>query len=279
MKRAATSQAGYALVMLVFLTTVMLIAVLTVAPNLITQGRREREKEMIWRGNQYIRAIKVYYRKNGRFPTTLDDLTKPKTGIRYMRQAYKDPMNPADGTWRLIYVGPAGQLIGSLKPRQTIQLPTGSPAQVGTPAANLNGPPPGTAPAPGAAPGQAGTQPAPGQPGAAPPADGAVDDSGANPTSMAPTEAPTIIGGSIIGIGSKINHRSVIVYEKATNYRQFEFIWDPSKDVQTIGGQPGQQIGTPAGQPSGQPAPAPAPATPPEPPVNPPGNEPSPPPN
>src|SRR5262249_35199400 len=39
-----------------------------------------------------------------------------------MRQAYKDPMNSKDGEWRLIYVGPAGQLIGSLKPQRALQL-------------------------------------------------------------------------------------------------------------------------------------------------------------
>ena len=47
---------------------------------------------MIWRGRQYVRGIKLYYRKTGRFPTSMDDLTKPKLGsLRFMRQAYKDP--------------------------------------------------------------------------------------------------------------------------------------------------------------------------------------------
>src|ERR1051326_8580908 len=50
------------------------------------------------------------------------------------------------------------------------------------------------------------------------------------------------------GVGSKVNHSSIYVYEKAKNYKQFEFIWDPSKDAIVIGGA-GQQIGTPAGQP------------------------------
>src|SRR3989442_694133 len=61
----------------------------------------------------------------GRFPTSLEDLTKPKVGsLRFMRQAYKDPMNKEDGSWRLIYVGAAGQLIGSLKPHpNNLQLP------------------------------------------------------------------------------------------------------------------------------------------------------------
>jgi len=59
------------------------------------------------------------------------DLTKPKLGsLRFMRQAYDDPMNKTDGSWRMIYVGPAGQLIGSLKPQQTFQMP----GQPGVPA-------------------------------------------------------------------------------------------------------------------------------------------------
>ena len=111
---------------------------MAVAPNILTQGKREKEAEMIWRGKQYARGIKLYYRKTGKFPTSMDDLTKPKLGsIRFMRQAYKDPMNPKDGEWRLIYVGPSGQLIGSLKPPQTIQLVGDRRWRYGTPAAQM----------------------------------------------------------------------------------------------------------------------------------------------
>jgi hypothetical protein len=55
-----------------------------------------------------------------------------------------------------------------------------------------------------------------------------------------------VIGGRIIGVGSKINRRSIIVYEKAKNYKQFEFIWDPSKDPIVLGASR-TQVGTPAG--------------------------------
>ena len=72
---------------------------------------------MVWRGKQYVRGIRLFYQRMHRFPVELDDLTKPKTGLRFMRQAYKDPMNQVDGTWRLIYLGPGGVLIGSLKMR------------------------------------------------------------------------------------------------------------------------------------------------------------------
>jgi len=52
-------------------------------------------------------------------------------------------------------------------------------------------------------------------------------------------------------VGSKVNKRSIIVYEKAKNYRLFEFIWDPSKDNVGVG-QPGMQTGTGLGQNPGQ---------------------------
>src|SRR6201997_985211 len=122
--RKTRKQDGFALILVVFLTTLLLISVMAIAPSIRTEKQREKEQEMIWRGKQYVRGIKLYYRKNGRFPTSIDDLTKPKVGsLRFMRKAYKDPMNKEDGSWRFIYVGPAGQLIGSLKPQQNFQLP------------------------------------------------------------------------------------------------------------------------------------------------------------
>jgi hypothetical protein len=322
-RHAPSRETGYALMMVVFFTALMLIAVTVAAPRILLEGKREKEKEMIWRGHQYTRGVKLYYRKMGRFPTSIDDLTKPKTGsLRFMRQAYKDPMNGEDGSWRLIYVGPAGQLIGSLKPAQTLQLP-GSGAGLGTAASalatNSTGQSSGSsafgsssssafgsssgfgsfgsstassgatsgnaasgagAASPtgggGGSPAQSGTQqtgdpsvqgaaPNAGQggppaqsgiatvPGGSPPS--SADTSNAVPsdamsTPQAITPAggtPTIIGGNIIGVGSKISAPSVMVYEKAKNYHLFEFIWDPSKDT-TIAGQAPLQTGTGLGQ-------------------------------
>lgn len=261
------AQQGYALLMVVFMTTALLILAMMVAPNILTEGKREKEKEMIWRGKQYTRGVKLYYRKLGRFPTSLDDLTKPKIGsLRFMRQAYKDPMNAQDGSWRLIYVGPAGQLIGSLKPPQQ-NLKFGQPAGMGTPAGALNGP--GAPAQPGGLgilgagaqstgfgqQGQSGTQPG-SSAGTNPPlATGTPVSADQGTPSDQPAipmgDTPSIVGGNIIGVGGKINRPSIMVYEKARNYRLFEFIWDPSKD--TIGiGQAGMQTGTGLGQVPGQ---------------------------
>jgi type II secretory pathway pseudopilin PulG len=273
------TERGYAILLVLFLVTLMLIATISVAPNILTQGRREKETEMIWRGKQYTRAIKLYYRKTGKFPTSMDDLTKPKFGsLRFMRQAYKDPMNKKDGEWRLIYVGPTGRLIGSLKPPQTLQLSGlagAGGALPGTPAAQLGAQSAGqtagqtTGQTFGQAVGQifgnsgAAAPSTPSNPANQPNTAGSAnsgtstDAPGTTPdTSDAANEAllasdpTTVMGGNIIGVGSTINQRSIIVYEKAKNYKQFEFIWDPSKDAIILGGAAGPQIGTPAGQPS-----------------------------
>jgi hypothetical protein len=316
-RRMPRGEDGYALMMVVFFTALLLIVTMVAAPRILLEGKREKEKEMIWRGHQYVRGVKLYYRKMGRFPTSIDDLTKPKTGsLRFMRQAYKDPMNGEDGSWRLIYVGPAGQLIGSLKPPQNLQLPKGGGGlgtAASTVASNSAGQPSGSS-AFGSSSGfgsfgssaansgsTAGAAPGAGAPGAASPTGGggsttqpgaqqggdpnapsnaqgaapnggqpgqgqsgvttsdgsqpaSTDASGAassdamsTPQSIVPTSTAPIIGGNIIGVGSKVSARSVIVYEKAKNYHLFEFIWDPSKDT-TIAGQVPLQTGTGLGQ-------------------------------
>jgi len=75
-------------------------------------------------------------------------------------------------------------------------------------------------------------------------------DGSGNPNQVQEVDTSSFVGGNIIGIGSKANHKSVIVYEKATNYHQFEFIWDPSKDTMGMGGTgTGVQTGTGLGQP------------------------------
>ena len=232
------SQRGFALMMVMFLTTLVLLGAMAAAPYIRTERQREKDEVLIWRGKQYVRGIKLYYKKTGHFPTSVDDLTKPKLGsLRFMRQAYDDPMNKADGSWRFIYVGPGGQLIGSLKPQQTLQMPTqiGTPAGANTPRTGF-----GASGIGQSAQGQAGAQQSAtptttnaGQPvSGAPPSSNAVSaDDAANATPSGLVSDAPLIGGNIIGVGSKINKRSIIVYDKATNYRLFEFIWNPSKDL------------------------------------------------
>lgn len=114
--RANRDERGFALLFVLFLIALVIIGASTAVLNQLTEGRREREADMIWRGKQYQRAIARYYHKFGRFPTSIDDLVKVQNGeMRFLREAYKNPMNAEDGSWRFIYVTPSGQLIGSVQ--------------------------------------------------------------------------------------------------------------------------------------------------------------------
>jgi hypothetical protein len=294
MRRRARGQQGYALVLMVFLLALVAIATLTAAPNVITNGRRDKEEEMIWRGKQYVRGIRLfvrYYQAHGgqtRFPTSMEDLTKNKVGIRFMRQAYKDPVNAKDGSWRMIYVGPNGQLIGSLKNRvlgpdgQVISTTSGSSGDVGSPIGGGQ-PQPGNNSTFGNSSfgnssfgnssfgnssqggssqggssfgnssfgnsGNAGGANAQGQGGFG----GLSSSTMSTPQAITNDDGSTdVLGGSIIGVGSKVNKASIIWYDKAKNYRQFEFVWDPAKDPINGGTAAGVIAVPPAGTTNGQ---------------------------
>jgi type II secretory pathway pseudopilin PulG len=248
-------QAGYALLMVVFLASVMLIAAMVAAPSILTEGRRQKEEELVWRGEQYMRAVRLFYRKNGRFPQSLDDLSNSTNQVRYLRKAYKDPMNAEDGSWRLIYVTPTGQIIGSLKYHSLIQMaaalapnaqPAGAVPQGGAPGVGVAPVPDPTAPG--------GPGDATGPPGTGPPGTGTSGQPSGDPT-MPPDSQPRdlnpqgqVFGGNILGVGSKVKKASLRVYNGASHYSEWEFLWNPASEAAArgqpavpAGGQPLQQ--------------------------------------
>jgi type II secretory pathway pseudopilin PulG len=217
-------QAGYTLLLVVFMVASMILVASAAAPNLLTQGRREKEEEMIWRGQQYARAIGLYYRKFGKYPTKVEDLTNQTNGVRFLRKAYTDPMNKDDGSWRFIYVGPNGQLIGSLRQTSLLQTALSTPGLSGTLMSGGGlqplGPPGGQL---GAA---AGTNQASGI--------GQQGQQTNNAMAPNPLESQlqpfsgTVMGGNIIGVGSKVKQPSLKVYLGGDTYQQWEFIWNPT---------------------------------------------------
>jgi type II secretory pathway pseudopilin PulG len=59
--------------------------------------KRAKEEELIFRGEQYARAIRLYYQKFKSYPGELKELLNEKC----IRKLYKDPMTE-DGEWYLI---------------------------------------------------------------------------------------------------------------------------------------------------------------------------------
>jgi type II secretory pathway pseudopilin PulG len=216
-------QAGYTLLMVVFMVAAMIIAAAAAAPNILTQGRREKETEMVWRGQQYVRAIGLYYRKFGKYPTKVEDLTKQTNGVRFLRQAYTDPMNKDDGSWRFIYVGPNGQLIGSLRQTSLLQTALTTPG-MGALSALGGGLQPLSPPALTTGANQA---PGIGQP-------GQQQNPAAAPNTLQSQLQPLtgpVLGGNIIGVGSKMKQPSLRIYLGGETYQEWEFIWNPTGQI------------------------------------------------
>lgn len=277
--------------MALLLATIMMISMAAAIPNMLTQGRREKEQEMVWRGNQYKRGIRRFVQKFGRYPTSLDDLTKPQNGIRYMRQAYKDPMNPDDGKWRFIYVTSGGALVGSTRYISLQQLALADQNGGVLPAAPANGANSAAgalgmgfgagSTAPDSSPNAAANNQ---QNGSNTSASGTAlsttpqnlqapgsTATSSNPFSTSPNLGAAqgmlssqqaqplggdVIGGNIIGVGSTVDKPSIRFYRGGKKYKDWEFIYDPLIQTATIGGQQGTGIpgATTPGQPIGQPA-------------------------
>jgi hypothetical protein len=275
-KGRGKSEDGYAVLLAIFLVATMLLFAAAATPNVVTEGRRLREQEAIWRGNQYVRAIRLYYQKNGKYASSLEDLTKPNAvGVHFLRKAYKDPMNAADGKWRLIYVTPTGQLVGSVHFHNLQEMAVAAafagqlPGNVAGLASQLfgqvnpsldGGSPLGAAAQPGAQSSQQnGLQP--GQAGGLQSGFGGQNSFGStlSSTQPAPLEAvdSPVFGGSVVGVASKVKQPSITVYQGGKTYFEWEFIWNP---LMNANGVPGQQVAIPGLNAPLQPGAAPNPA-------------------
>lgn len=93
---------GYTILLLMFLIAILGIGLLAAVPVWKTQIQREWEEELIFRGSQYVGAIRLYTQKNpGAFPDSLEILGEEK----FIRRLYPDPMTES-GEWNIILVHP-----------------------------------------------------------------------------------------------------------------------------------------------------------------------------
>jgi len=95
---SAARQRGAALLTVLFLVVLLGLAAGLAGQALRDYIQREREEELLWRGEQYRRAIASYVNAQGRariFPTNLEDLLRdPRFPgvVRHLRRLYDDPM-------------------------------------------------------------------------------------------------------------------------------------------------------------------------------------------
>ena len=87
----------------------MSILMSMVLPVWSQAAKREREAELIFRGEQYARAIELYQRRFvGAYPADFEALVEQ----RFLRRLYKDPMTE-DGEFRPIYQSQVGEIEGA----------------------------------------------------------------------------------------------------------------------------------------------------------------------
>jgi type II secretory pathway pseudopilin PulG len=243
-KLRGREQSGYVLMAILFLLALLTLAIVTAAPAMARRIQRERELETIQRGKQYARAIRLFYRKAGRYPNSVSELLDTNH-LRFLRKEYKDPESD-DGTWKFLHPGesqfnPTGFFGKSM-------LPAGSnpSAQTigGIPAANTTAAQP-TANADQNASGN--------QPQAANNTFGSANGNSSN---------PTFGGGPIVGVAPLYKQKSLIVYNGKDHYNEWEFVYDPRMEQQLVGvagGAVGGTLGAPGQQQ--QPNPNPNPGT------------------
>lgn len=106
-------------ILLGILVAVMILGLMSsiAATSWKSRVQRSKEKELLWRGDQYRRAIESYYHSaqsgtQSSLPYVLEDLIRDKRSIsvvRHLRQLYPDPFSDKD--WLLIK-DTSGKIIG-----------------------------------------------------------------------------------------------------------------------------------------------------------------------
>ena len=109
--RRASAESGYALLMVFLMAGIVALMLYQQLPRVAFESEREKEQLLIDRGEQYTRAIQLYYLANNRqYPTSLDDLEKKEK--RFLRRRFVDPYTGKD-EWRIIHTN-GGFLTDSL---------------------------------------------------------------------------------------------------------------------------------------------------------------------
>lgn len=224
--RRHSRDSGYVLIAILLMLALLIIALAAVAPRQATQIRRDREEEAIHRGTEYAKAVKRYFRKFGRYPTRIEEL-ESTNNTRFLRKRFKDPITGED--FRILRYGEQKSV-----PRGLFGAPLGATGAGGLAGGGLAGAVIGNALGGGAQAG--GQQPqSPGTP--------------ASSMSQPLGSGQTFGGGPIIGVAGVKDQTSLKEWQGKTNYKDWEFYYDPRFDQQAQqGGVPGgipQPVGSP----------------------------------
>lgn len=245
--RRDCSEAGYILLIVMMMAALLLISLAAALPSIYVEGQREKEKELIFRGEQYARAIMLFHEQFKRYPTSVKELLHTNN-LSFLRKAYPDPMTRS-GKWRFVHATASGVILDSkvlALPGTQQNKPPGSnsgstDSQAASPGTQTNSPT-----------GQAGSQQGGFSLGTfSLPNSGQSSTPGQQSNGNSPFfHDNQIIGAFIVGVASTSNHQSIAVFNKRSEYDQWEFLGIPGAPgapvragagaVPIIQGQPGQ---------------------------------------
>src|SRR5438045_2196472 len=100
--RARQGERGFALLLIFLMASVVAITLYLEIPRIAMESERAKEQLLIDRGEQYKRAIQLFYRKTNRYPGDIKDLDSFQN-MRFLRRHYIDPMTGKD-EWRVIHI-------------------------------------------------------------------------------------------------------------------------------------------------------------------------------
>lgn len=245
---------GYMLLGLIVAIAILLLWLGAAATNAAFAIRRDREVETARRADQYVRAIRLYYKKFGHYPGSIEQLEQ-SNNIRFLRRKWEDPLTKTTD-WRLISVGQNKTTVKGFFGQPLAGLPTsGLGALAGSRSPGMPGGPgapgaPGT-PTPGAAAGAGGfgasigtlgspaagtaapTGTAAGAPGTAAGATGGTGATGTSGTNS-PFGSGNGLGGTngaIMGVGTNATGGSILIVNEQTDYQSWEFLYDPRVEL------------------------------------------------
>jgi type II secretory pathway pseudopilin PulG len=103
-----SSEGGYTLAIFVMVIAVMAIMMAAAVEIVSFQARREKEAELIFRGQQYVEGIRLYRQKYGRYPMRMQELWEADPKV--LRKKWTDPITGSE-KWGVIFKGQEGRQV------------------------------------------------------------------------------------------------------------------------------------------------------------------------
>jgi len=101
-----SGEAGYTLAILVMVIAIMAIMMAAAVEIVSFQAQREKEAELIFRGQQYVEGIRLYRKKYGRYPMRMKELWEADPKV--LRRKWTDPITGSDN-WGIVFQGQEGR--------------------------------------------------------------------------------------------------------------------------------------------------------------------------